>query len=143
MWWTYQRNFTSRRRGRAKDWLGSALHLGESGGCWVILIKYHHIGVNLLRQLPYPRAFSPLLLFTAVLGLLLSLGFNLRGLRQWNLVGTPERGGVRKTDSIYRGHLTLSEPELPSQKDHWPSRILDIFKSYIVVDLFTSLHCLL
>ena len=101
------------------------------------------MGVNLLRQLPHSEAFYPLLPFTAILGLFLSLGFNLWVLGQWNLVSTLEREGVRKTDSIHRGHLTLHKPKLPSLKDHWPNRVLNIFKSHIVVDLFISLQCLL
>ena len=101
------------------------------------------MGVNLLRQLPHSGAFCPLLPFIAVLRLFLSLGLILWVLRQWNLISTPEWGGVRKTNSIHCGHPTLHKPELSGLKDHWSSRVLNIFKSYIVVDLFIRIQCLL
>lgn len=45
--------------------------------------------------------------------------------------------GVREANSIHLSHLTLRKPE--SLKDHWSSRFLNVFESFIVVDLFISL----
>ena len=97
------------------------------------------MGVNLSGQLLGLWALNALLLVTAVLSLLFSLGLTSRVLRQRYLVEVPKGGVFKEANGVNSYHPASHKPKLPGLKDNGASKVFSILEAPVVVGLLLGL----